>query len=284
MWDFNHCDPNRCTGRKLARHGMLRSMRPTAPIPGIVLSPEGTNAISRADAQTIADKGLGVVDCSWARLEEVPFARLRSGGDRLLPFLIAANPVNYGKPLRLTCAEALAAGLFICGYADEAREVLGKFTWGHSFFELNDGLLEQYASCQSSTEVVQVQNEYIRTCEQEVADRKNQAYNAFPALSSSEDDDDGYDDDEIQRQEVVEDINGQTDEVSKERCGAPGSAAGCHSQHQETSSALHTFEPVTSSGTLDVPGSVRSAREHRPSTEQSPINALSLLSLTHESP
>lgn len=27
MWDFNHCDPKRCSGKKLARNGLITSMK-----------------------------------------------------------------------------------------------------------------------------------------------------------------------------------------------------------------------------------------------------------------
>lgn len=132
----------------------------------------GTRAISRSDAPLVQEGGLGVVDCSWARIDEVPFSRLKSGTDRLLPFLVAANPINYGKPLRLSCAEALAAGLFIMGFADSARQVLAKFAWGDSFWKVNEELLDKYSRCENSEEVVAVQNAYIKTCEQEVEERK----------------------------------------------------------------------------------------------------------------
>jgi pre-rRNA-processing protein TSR3 len=33
-------------------------------------------------------KGLAVVDCSWARLDDVPFAKLRCGAPRLCKIII----------------------------------------------------------------------------------------------------------------------------------------------------------------------------------------------------
>lgn len=172
MWDFGHCDPKRCTGRKLAKQGVIYALQVSMPCKGVVLTPMADSAVSRADKELVLRAGLGVVDCSWARLDEVPFSKLRCGAKRLLPFLLAANPVNYGKPLKLTCAEAMAATLWIVGLPEDARSLLGKFTWGASFFSLNEGLLEAYAACEDSAAVVQVQKQYIETCESEVKERK----------------------------------------------------------------------------------------------------------------
>ncbi|KAI0564902.1 Ribosome biogenesis protein [Gracilaria domingensis] len=193
MWDFNHCAPQKCSGRKLARMGMLRSLRLSQKHPGVVLTPMGTRAISRADASLVEGCGLGVVDCSWARVDEVQFDRLKSGADRLLPFLIAANPVNYGKPLRLTCAEALAGGLYIMGFTNPARQVLSKFVWGDSFWQLNEDLLERYRNCESSAAVVAVQNAYIAACEKEVEERK-QSDDPFWGLGKSDNEASGSED------------------------------------------------------------------------------------------
>jgi pre-rRNA-processing protein TSR3 len=175
MWDFGHCDPKRCTGRRLAKQGVIHSLAVSVPCKGVVLTPAGDCAVSRQDADLVRRAGLGVVDCSWARLDEVPFDKLRCGRKRLLPFLLAANPVNYGRPLKLTCAEAMAGALWIVGMQSDAESLLGKFAWGGSFFALNRGLLDAYAACADSAAVVCVQNEYIATCEGEVEVRKQTA-------------------------------------------------------------------------------------------------------------
>ncbi len=55
--------------------------------------------------------------------------RIKGAAPRLLPWLLATNPVNYGKPCKLSCAEAFAAALFICGWPSAAAAVLSRFKW-----------------------------------------------------------------------------------------------------------------------------------------------------------
>jgi pre-rRNA-processing protein TSR3 len=151
-------DPEKCSARKLARFDLVslhRSARATPP--GIVLDPHAEQALSPADADE--SDALVALDCSWETAEAEAFKL--DGPHRALPFLVAANPVNYGTPFQLNTVEAFAAALCILGERDHAEELLGKFRWGHTFLELNDEPLRRYADCADSAEVVAVQEEYL---------------------------------------------------------------------------------------------------------------------------
>ncbi|CED82445.1 duf367 family protein [Phaffia rhodozyma] len=138
MWDFDHCDPKRCSGKKLSRLNLIKQLRVGARFRGVVMTPKGTKPVSLEDRDIVLASGLAVVECSWARLEEVPWGKIRSPNERLLPYLIATNPVNYGKPWRLNCVEALAAAFYLTGFPKEAELLLSKFSWGHSFWKVNE--------------------------------------------------------------------------------------------------------------------------------------------------
>ncbi|KAA6422954.1 MAG: RNase L inhibitor [Trebouxia sp. A1-2] len=197
MWDLGQCDKKRCTGTKLVRQQVVSELRLGTPFPGVILSPNGKCCVSNEDKELIGVKGLAVVDCSWNKLDEVPFGRIRGAAPRLLPWLVAANPVNYGKPCKLSCAEAFAAALFICGWPDAAISVLSRFKWGHSFLSTNEELLDRYAACPTSAEVIQVQTEYLdqlTNIPAKVPDGKDYMSNMDLPPSSSDGDDDDFSD------------------------------------------------------------------------------------------
>jgi pre-rRNA-processing protein TSR3 len=180
MWEFGQCDPKRCTGRKLHRFSLIKVLPTSAFFPGLVLTPQGQQAVSPADLDFVLQSGVCVVDCSWARLNDVPFSKLRGGQPRLLPFLVAANPVNYGKASKLSCVEAIAATLMIVGLPQRAEQLLSKFMWGQNFLLLNAELFEAYAECADSAAVVAAQE---RLMAQWQGERETPTYGMPPSDS-----------------------------------------------------------------------------------------------------
>lgn len=151
-------DPEKCSARKLDRLGhatLHRSARETPP--GIVLNPFAERALSPADAAE-SDRVVAL-DCSWETAQEEAFDL--DGVYRSLPFLVAANPINYGTAFKLNTVEAFAGALTICGERDRAAEILSTFSWGPTFLELNEEPLDRYAACADSAAVVAVQDDYL---------------------------------------------------------------------------------------------------------------------------
>ena len=92
------------------------------------------------------------IDCSWTKADKA-FSKKFVGIKRKLPPLLAGNPVNYSKLNKLTTAEAMSAALFILGFKQDALNLLDKFKWGHTFYELNQNLLEEYSKIESEDDV-----------------------------------------------------------------------------------------------------------------------------------
>ncbi|KAL6440713.1 hypothetical protein ACFW04_003284 [Cataglyphis niger] len=204
MWDMEHCDPKKCSGRKLARHGLIKILRLGARFPGLCLTPVGDKCVCPTDREIVQEYGCAVVDCSWARLDDTPFNRMKTSHPRLLPFLVAANPINYGKPCQLSCVEAIAATLIITGYPEEANLYLGKFSWGHSFLELNSELLEKYALCTDSKEIITVQEKFLDKAWQEKLDRL--ALPDFPQSDTESEEEEEKEKDENVASKVTEEL------------------------------------------------------------------------------
>ncbi|MGP8330600.1 MAG: DUF367 family protein [Methanosarcinaceae archaeon] len=161
IYHIKQCDPKKCTGKKLARFGLAHLFENIQTIPhgSILLDPMAEKALSPADG---ISRGVTVLDCSWEEVERV-FSQLQKKKlrHRALPYLVAANPVNFGKPFKLNSVEAFAASLYILGYKEQASTIISKFNWGHTFLELNQEPLEDYSKARDSSEILHIQDEYM---------------------------------------------------------------------------------------------------------------------------
>lgn len=92
----------------------------------------------------------------------------------LVPYLVAANPVNYGKPWRLNCVEALAACFAIVGHRDWAEEALSHFSWGQSFLDINEELFDIYEECTDADSIQDAQKKWLDDLERDAEERARQ--------------------------------------------------------------------------------------------------------------
>ena len=158
-------DPKKCTAKKLERSGLIKckSRISMAPKRGILLDPLTDRILSPSDLDLIQGGSIVALDCSWKKIEDSirmikRTTRLKS---RILPILLAGNPVSWGKRGRLCTAEALSASLYIVGLKEEALGLLAPFPFGDSFMSLNQQPLDAYASCFNEQEVAEAQWEFF---------------------------------------------------------------------------------------------------------------------------
>jgi pre-rRNA-processing protein TSR3 len=153
---FYQDDPKKCTAAKMVKFGIAKNIKKIGN-KGIVLDPFSEKTLLPKD-KSLANTLIGI-DCSWNLVEQA-FSKNFNGIKRKLPPLLAGNPVNYAKFNKLTTAEALSASLFILGFKDEALEILDKFRWGHTFYELNQNLLDEYSKLESEDQIDVILKEY----------------------------------------------------------------------------------------------------------------------------
>ena len=156
-------DPKKCSARKLARFGFVSletNIRKT-PRDAVLLNPFAEKCLSKEDTGFAQKNGILAVDCSWKNAEssfDFLDKRCRS---RSLPFVVAVNPVNYGKPFKLTTLEAFATALYILGDVEKSREILNLYKWGPHFLVLNKEPLEEYMKAKNSAEIIGIMKQYI---------------------------------------------------------------------------------------------------------------------------
>ena len=149
-------DPKKCTAAKLVKFGLAKSVQSTSG-KTLVLDPFSEIFLLPSDKKLV--NSIMAVDCSWNQAITT-FTRKFAGITRKLPPLFAGNPVNYSKLGKLTSAEALAGAAYILGDRVLATSLLDKFKWGHTFFDLNNNLLEDYLKLENADEIDSLLKEY----------------------------------------------------------------------------------------------------------------------------
>ncbi len=100
----------------------------------------------------------------------------------LVPYLVAVNPVNYGKPFTLSCAEAIAATLYLSGFTKEADFLMSNFKWGSAFHTVNGELFNLYQVAKTSEELIQIQDKYLEDEKTRILNKKSNTGNDLEDL------------------------------------------------------------------------------------------------------
>lgn len=163
VYHANEDDPKKCSAKKLARFGYVQLEMKIGQTPknAILLNPFAEKSISMEDREIAEKSGILAVDCSWENAEKSFGLLEKRTNSRALPFLVAANPVNYGKPFKLTTLEAFAGALYILNDEKKAEEILRLYKWGPTFLILNREPLEEYRKAKNSKEIIKIMNQYI---------------------------------------------------------------------------------------------------------------------------
>jgi pre-rRNA-processing protein TSR3 len=149
-------DPRKCSAAKLVKFGLAKPVTRTASRT-LILNPFSKKTLLKSDKKFV--NSITGIDCSWNLITSA-FKKPFTGISRKLPPLLAGNPINYSKLNKLSTVEALAGAVYILGETDLTHNLLQKFKWGHTFFELNKNLLHDYSKAQSEAEILEICHEY----------------------------------------------------------------------------------------------------------------------------
>ena len=153
---YQQDDPRKCTAAKMIRNGTAKRIK-IATGSTILLDPFAKEFLLPSDRKRA--RSITAVDCSWRLCDKV-FEEQNAGLHKRLPPLFAGNPVNYAKLNKLTTAEAISGALDIMGFHKQARLILGGQKWGHTFFDLNASLLDDYAKLCQGDDLLTILEQY----------------------------------------------------------------------------------------------------------------------------
>ena len=159
-------DPKKCTSRRMQRFGHCRIHTDIrrSPKRGILLDPLAGLLLGPDDRSNIERGGALVgLDCSWKQIDEsIEYLNKRTRlNGRTLPVVLAANPVSWGKPGRLSNAEAFAVSLVLLGRWEQARRIMQPFNYSDQFFQLNEQPLEAYSNASTNEQLAELQWEFF---------------------------------------------------------------------------------------------------------------------------
>lgn len=100
--------------------------------------------------------------------------------------MVAVNPVNYGKAYKLSCAEAIAATLYLGGFYEETDFIMSHFKWGKSFLDVNNELFDLYKECNNSDEIKKASDKYISD---EIESKQNKKLQSNEIIFTDEEND-----------------------------------------------------------------------------------------------
>ena len=163
IYHANEDDPKKCSAKKMYKFNFANLTNNIKKIPKntILLNPFAEKSLSQEDVLIAEKNGIVAIDCSWKNAENSFEYLDKRNYSRALPYLIAVNPINYGKILKLTTLEAFAAALYILDDIDSAKKILNIYKWGPQFIEYNKEPLEDYRKAKNSREIIEYMNQYF---------------------------------------------------------------------------------------------------------------------------
>ena len=163
VYHTNDDDPKKCSAKKMHRLGHADLVTNSKKIPKqmVLLNPFSKKSLSMEDVGMAQTHGILSVDCSWEHAEENFSGIHEKMINRSLPFLIAVNPVNYGKAFKLSTLEAFAAALMILNHKRQAEQILQIYKWAPHFLTMNKEPLLAYQQAKTSKEIIEIMHLFI---------------------------------------------------------------------------------------------------------------------------